>query len=379
MKKIVYAVYHDSNSEERSKELLQCCKVMGQVHFISLSEPEEVGGVETYVVDKKNPFALFNFLSITKKVIKNEKPDIIVLHDNDCSALIPFIKKNYSNIPIIYDSSELYIPMAGEKNKINWRDGIVIGIKEIITSFRKVYEKKYLKEADVVIAANIERAKIMKKYFGLLETPLVFDNIHRIESEFNLEECKKKYEGIFDDSGFNILFGGGISETRNTFRYITEIEKMDERYRLIIVGSSSEVGRKKYEKLKEKISDSKVIYLGMLPREEFRYCLSKSQINIISFDHLSYNNKFCASGKCYEGLFEGKPILASTNPPLERLCCDYGVGISSDNIVEAIIELDKNYKQYVDNVDKYVKCLKYENRIERLAEKIEDRLSRVNS
>ena len=220
MKKVVYAVYHDVNHEARSMELLHCCKLLGDVEFVSIKKPVGVDNITSHIINKKSPFALLNFISKIKKVIAKVKPDVIVLHDNDCAAVIPFAKKKCKNAMIIYDSSELYIPMEGKRHKVNFNNGIKIAIKQKLSSFRKYYEKKYLKQADLVFAANIERAEIMKKYFNLSEVPSIFDNVHKIEDDYDLQACNEKWGEIFKGDTFNILFGGGINEERQTFDYI---------------------------------------------------------------------------------------------------------------------------------------------------------------
>lgn len=373
MRKIVYAVYHNCNKEERSKELLMLCKKLGEVHFVSYAKPDGVDGIKVSLIDKSSPFALFNFLKTAKKVIKKENPDVVVLHDNDCSALIPFVRKKFPNTKIVYDSSELYIDEGLTKKK-NKGNGIKIKLKAKLTSFRKKCEKKYLKDADVVIAANEERAEIMQRYFGLREMPIVFDNMHRIDLEYDKAECDKKFGHAFDDGKFNILFAGGINEERETFAYIEAFAKVADGCRLIIVGAASPVARARYEKMLDELGLDGVVYLGFITRAELRYCMTRSSASVVIFDKDSYNTKYCASGKCYESLFEGVPILASENPPLKRLCQTYNIGISNDRFDEAITALKDNYEFYRRGVEAYVGGLSYESRVDELAASIERKL-----
>ena len=67
--KIVYAVYHNVNSEARSMEFLQCCQKIGHVEFISYAYPKNVESVTAHVINKNNPFALFSFIKKAKKVL----------------------------------------------------------------------------------------------------------------------------------------------------------------------------------------------------------------------------------------------------------------------------------------------------------------------
>lgn len=369
MKKIVYGVYHDVNREARSHEMLECLCRVGKVDFVSYASVKDIDGINEHIIDKNSPFALFNFLNQMKKTILQVKPDIVMLHDNDCSALIPFVKKHIPEAKLLYDSSELYIPMPGWKAPFISPDGILVTLKLRITRFKRVCEKKYLKDVDTVFAANIERAKIMKDYFGLEKLPEVFDNIHRIEDEFDIDKCEEKFAGKFDDNGFNVLFAGGISEERKTFEYIESFKTLGSGFNLIIAGTASPKALSQYKSMT--VNCDNIHYIGLVTRAELRYCMQKSQASVVIFDCETYNTKYCASGKCYESLFEGVPILASENPPLKRLCTESKIGVSDNNYADAIRKVKENYVEYVESVEKYIKQLNYDERLNKLTKIIE--------
>ena len=376
MMKIVYVVYHDLNKEARSMEMLKCLETIGKVHLVSYVTPDNSDDVDVNLVDKKSPIALFLFLKLAKKVLLRVSPDIIVLHDSDCSVLLPFIKKKLPNSTLVYDSSELYIRGDFSNNrKLFGNDGFLIWVKQKITKFRSKYEKKYLKYADLVFAANVERANIMKDYFELSETPSIFDNIHRIDDCYDEKVCTEKYAQFFENDSFNILFAGGISEERKTFDYIKAFSRVDKNVKLNIVGSASSVALKQYKCLiKELDIEDKVQYWGFVTRAELRYLMQKSHASVVIFDMDSYNTLYCESGKCYESLFEGTPILASENPPLKRLCEKNMIGVSDNNYDEGILRLMENYSDYVESVTEYVRSIDYDGRINRLAQQIKSKV-----
>lgn len=374
MREIVCVIYHDCNREARSMELLQCFSKLGRVHYVSYAKPKGMDDIACYLVDKKNPLALLAFISKAKKVIRKVKPEIVLLHDNDCSVLVPFIKRNFPDTKIVYDSSELYIPMPGVKETRDKSESILLYIKQRATGFRQKYEKRYLKDADMVIAANIERAEIMKEYFSLSQLPTVFDNIHRIDDEFDEKECEKKLAPVFKEDCFNILFAGGIGAERHTYDYIRGVNDAKVQCNLVIAGSASKMAVEQYEALIAELGMQNVTYVGMLTRAQLRYCMRKSQASVVVFDKKSYNTIYCASGKCYEGLFEGIPILASENPPLKRLCEENGVGISDDNFARGIERLYDNYEVACSSVVTYVNRLDYEKRLCILEKEIRNNL-----
>lgn len=359
----MFIAYHDIRTEARSQEILECAKRLGDTTvFVSYSEPFESVGVKS-ILTSKGKRRYFAFIRDAIKSIRHENPDIIVLHDNYTAAILRWVYKYRKDIRIIYDSSELYI------------DGKPKSFKELVARHMRYFEKKYLKHADFVIAANIERAMIMKDYFNLTKLPIVFDNIHRIDDEYDITECDSKYHYLFNDNVFYIVYAGGIHKERMTFEITHAVGTLGNKYRLIILGSANPKDKEEFDLMITKKEFSNIFYLGFIPRDEWRYILQRSHISVSAFDQDTVNNIYCASGKLYESLFEGKPILTSTNPPLKRICNDYRVGISTDNFLEGILELEKHYDEYCKNVEQYIATLNYEDRINALAEKIKEKLN----
>ena len=240
-------------------------------------------------------------------------------------------------------------------------------MKQKLTSFRKSYEKRYLNRCDVVIAANDERAVIMKDFFKLNRLPIIFDNMHKIEDEIDFMDCNRRFQGIIKDNNhFNIVFAGGISPERKTIEYIKSVMSLGKRYNLIIAGSATQKAKKEFKQVKSRDVNNQIHYVGFISRAELRYLFKMCQASVIIFDKYSLNTLYCASGKLYESIFEFTPILTSENPPLRRLCEVNNIGVSNDNYGDGILMLDQNYDVYKKSLFDYVKKLKYEDRIESL-------------
>lgn len=360
--KVAFIVYHDLKTEARSQEILACAKMIGKE--IILVSPSSFADDELYLTleSKGGYLKYFHFVRLAIKTIKKENPDIIILHDNTTAIILRWLIKKKTKKFIIYDSSELYINTKKRS------------LKEKLASFMNNYEKKYLKYADLVIAANIERAIIMKDYFELSNLPIVFDNIHKITDQYDLEKCNEKYGQYFEEQKFYIVYGGGIAKSRRTFDFIDAVINLGPKYVLLIAGS---IDNNDYEEFKNIVKNNEhqnVHYLGFLPRNEWRYLINKSHITASAFQEDTVNNINCASGKVYESLFEGKPVLTSENPPLKRLCVDDQVGVSNNDFYNGILELERNYNYYLEHVDKYIKSINYDKRIDILADTIKEEL-----
>lgn len=356
--KVMFVVYHDLKNEARSQEILECAKLLGDTTLVSYSQPIKSKNYK-YIETGKGKRKYLQFIISAIKAIITEKPDIIILHDNYTALLIPVIKRYLKKTKIIYDSSELYI----EKNDFK-------SIKWIVAEQFRLLEKKYLRSADVVIAANIERATIMKQYYKLSKTPLIFDNIHKIDEEYNLEECEKKYSHIFNNDTVNILYAGGIGKKRLTFELAKAVGNLGENYSLNVIGSTTDKDKKLFIDFLDKEKINNVKYIGFVPRNELRFLLKKSFISVSIFSQDSINNINCASGKLYESLFEITPVLTSENPPFKRICNDFGIGVSTSDFERGIKDLEKNYAFYRKNISNYISSINFNDRISSLTKNI---------
>lgn len=363
--KALFALYHDYNFEARAPELIEILKLLGvtEISLVTYERPCNLPEVNVHL-SKKDKLKFFHFVHESIKWIRKEKPDLVLLHDNASAPILAYLVKRHFKGRIIYDSSELYIDKLKAKS-----------MKYLIARIRPYCEKKYLKHADVVIAANEERAEIMQEYFSLREKPLVLDNIHKIEDEYNENDCRKKYSKYSDSDSFLAVYGGGVSVDRRTNELADTVAKLGKDYSLLIAGLGDETEIEKLNDLIKKNESSNVHYLGRLPRAEWRYLTTIAKCSISLFAQDTPNNKYCASGKFYESLLEGTPVIASTNPPLANACKKYGFGVSSNDLAGSLIEMKKNYIRYKESAMLFAKKYDYKARLPLLSKQIKDRLA----
>ena len=151
--KVVFVVYHDLSTEARSLEMLLALKSkFTNVKCVCRKKPE--GNLSQGCISPVNKgHEYVRFLKIARKVIKDECPDLLVLHDEFTAQFIGLGKKIGSYI--IYDSSELNV-----KRKLP-------GFKNKICKLLYIIERINIKKADLVFAANQERLEIMKRNMNI--------------------------------------------------------------------------------------------------------------------------------------------------------------------------------------------------------------------
>jgi len=89
------------------------------------------------------------------------------------------------------------------------------------------------------------------------------------------------------------------------------------------------------------------------------------------------NNKFCASGKIYEFVFEGLPVITTENLPLVDLVKRHHIGVSSDNYYNGIITIYKDYLYYKENVLSFAKRIDVDINNQQLVKLIKERIHRI--
>ena len=359
---VVYTVYHDLRWEARSREVLEALQKFSEVHIVTYADiPEACKNNRTHVHIVRSMFGIpgtryLDFINCTRNVLKSVKPEMVLFHD--FAMLVPWTKKHLPSTKIVYDQSELVI------------DRKVRSLKTYCLSIFDNIEKRNVNQVDVYISANQERAEIAKDYFGLDNSIIVFDNMHRIDDAFDEESCDKKFSVLLRKSSFPVVYGGGIREDRGTYEMADAFGKLGSDYNLIVAGN--DWGNKdKFLSYLDKNTITNVDFIGFIDRTEWGYLLSRTNASMVFFLQNTINNTYCASGKMYESLFLGKPIVCSTNPPLKHLCEKYHCGVCSDDLTTAIEELRSNYDEYLAGVKRFVEDTDYDGRLDKLAHSIQ--------
>ena len=365
--KVVFPIYHDMQFQSRPQECIEAMKLMGASEIVMVtSAPWALCPNGVRLIQAKHDDALryMHFYKKAIQTIKTEKPDIVMLHDDFTAPILRWLITNRFKGKIIFDESELYID---EKKTIR-------SIKDIGFSFLPYCEKKYLKKVDALIAANRERAEIMMKIYDLPQMPIILENMRRLMVEPDWKLCEKKYGFLFRENSLTVLYGGGVKTNRRTLELAGTIKRLGAGYKLIITGGGDPREIQKLKNLMGNNPSDNIHYVGLVPRGEWKYLITKSDICVSIYDQNTYNNKYCASGRFYEGILEGVPVMATENPPMKNACDNYGFGVSSEDLEAGLLELRNNYRHYKDNAEKFAVECKYEERIPRLAQQIEERL-----
>lgn len=358
--KILLISYDYFKYDGRLRELIKVAKELGEVTYITRGSDGETPQEASHIVYQDRGYSNF-ILFVCSQVQRIGRLDMVFI-DNRKGIIPGFLAKKLTGAKyVVQDCRELYDmkSAAGIPGKI----GCVV-------------EKIFTRRSDVVIAANPFRAKIMVKMFGLKKEPLNYENIRRLEytSEDQRQQVEEECGEFFSEKKFRIISTAGCDMSRTTGKMVEAMKGLGEAYELLLIGESDEEDELI---VRETIKDLGLTNVKILPRMDqnhLKYFIQNSQVGMVTYHQRDLNNKYCASGKIFEFLFEGKPVVTSTNPPLKEFCEKYKVGQASDDYEQAIREVSERYGQWENSVQRFVSKVHVEKNNLKLAEKIREEL-----
>lgn len=338
-KNILLISYSKLEYDGRLRELIKLAQLWGNVACISRSERIDLQknkiirqdifkykGIGSYIV-----FVLYCIL----RAFSLSYTDIIIA-DNRKAVLPVWIIKKIMRVKIsIYDARELYI---------------LKDVKHLAGKLGCIVEILFNKSFDVILAANEERANIMWQYYNLAQKPLVFPNIRRLtyDCTFCEEKVKKKYVNDFREK-WKLVITDGCTTARGFNNLLKIMPQLGKDFCLYILGKSTNADLERTKEFIEREHIDNIKIIGLVDQNELKWILKHCDIGIVSYGQQDLNNIYCASGKIYEFVFEGIPIVTTTNPPLMSFCHQYGVGECGDDYLESITKIVLNYNWYQNN------------------------------
>ncbi|HUG37997.1 MAG TPA: glycosyltransferase [Candidatus Limnocylindrales bacterium] len=257
----------------------------------------------------------FAFARAFVAAVREEAPDVIHAHDY---YLGPpgAIGARLTGARLLYDAHELNLPEPG-----GWRRSPLLRLFATL-------ERLTIPRADLVIAANAERAERMAAHYGLPEPPLVVQNI----PDHSGERAPGRDGDGGDDghkgggSAFVLVYQGVIILRRGLGRILDALARLPAGYRLVIVGGGPDADRLPAEVAARGL-EARVELRGRVPRAELEGILRECDAGVLTYGYDSLNDRLCAPNKIFEYARAGLPVLATDQAPLRRMVWGYNLGV----------------------------------------------------
>ena len=285
--------------------------------------------------NSKNIF--FQFIAMFNLTIKYiKKVDIIFLDNRKASTLFSFVNFFYRTEKfVIQDMRELYT------------------LHEAYPTYSKIgtfFEHFQAKKSNLVIVCNDHRKRLVKKLLSPKnivsfenKRALQFTTTNKDINDYSKHNFINFFNGDvidFNNNKLKFISTGGINLKRGTERII-DAAKKNKNIVLYLVGKSSKSDINEFIHLTKNCKN--IFYLGEIPFNKLHSLLHFMNVGIVNYGLDNLNNRYCASGKIYEYLSLGMPVLVTPNKPLLKTISKYNCGISSSDFAEGFNSMILNY------------------------------------
>lgn len=343
---ILFVTFSDYENDGRTKDLLQVAKMFGKVQMLGMPSCK----FKNLHINKSVLYMWF-LCRVVYKAFLAGKVDCIFIDNYHAALPGMIIKLLWHPNTVIQDVRELYT---------------YSNLPSMAGKFFIYCEKKLMQQADVVICANQYRSVICKALYNLKNLPIVYENMHWIRVKSHDKNVKDTI----------VISTDGLKLNRELEKFLLSKKEIDDSVKYYIVGAYND---KEYQYAKKIISehDLKNIHiLGKLSRQQLGDLISNCDIGIVKYNFDDLNNIFCASGKIYEFLMMGLPVVTTEHFELKKLCDTYGVGVSDNSFSDGINHVLGNYSKYIDNVASFQRFMMKRNVMLELYENIKNRIDR---
>lgn len=345
---ILYGTYE---YDGRVKRLVEVLESIGTVLLIDIAAEVKFGDkglLKRRKVDItryrsvvwRHLYFLFNVINETIRC----RPRVIV--GADYFSIIPArLASRLSKALFLYDAHELIIP----------EPGIALNGRE---RFWYLAEKLSIKSANLVIATNEDRARLMQTHYKLIDNPLVVRNIPPLSDICDkIEKILETYPDLVRKKPNELLliYQGDISMERGIEKFVAALKYLPEDYRLVVVGGGPDI-EKLIEIGRVHVMENRLSFLGPVENTLLPTITSMMDIGLAAYSFKGLNNIYCSPNKIYEYAQSGLPVVATNQLMLLRIVEKYGIGelFGEDDSPKKIAEL---IKYVVENKNLYKKAL----------------------
>lgn len=316
------------NSSQREKIAVPNGKYLekqyGDYKFVHVCAPEfEGNGV-------KRMLSLYRFAKNVNSICENfEKPDVVLQNIHP-----PF------DYPIVRMAKKLNAKYIAEAWDL-WPQAFVtyglISAKNPLMKWAYSMEKRYYYAADEIVFTFLGAFDYLKKHGWMKEQGgrIDPDHLHYINNGIDLEKFDQdciKYPrpdtDMNDNNLYRIVYLGTINRVNNVKTLIdaASLLQNNSRYMFFIYGDGAD-----RNKLEQYIVDNNIKNVVFKERrisyEECAWVVSQATVNIMNY-HSGFGQWGVSSGKMFQYLAAGKPIVCNINIGYDNVIKDNNLGVS---------------------------------------------------
>lgn len=274
------------------------------------------------------------YRELCREVAGTRQYSVVHCHDLNTLPAGYGLSKKF-RLRLVYDSHELFNDMAG-KNRIEKWIGTCV-------------EKRLIAKADAMITVNeLLKNEFVKRYKSLPPITILQNVPERPSAHQDIPDDYFRDKYGLDAQDMILIYQGGLNPHRGLHLVISAMEKLPERYRLILLGDGR-IRRRLEEEVQRRHLQSRVFFHEQVPADRLLGYTRQAHIGLVMYENTCLNNYLSTPNKIFEYMAAGIPTIASDHPgkrvvEIERtgICTDE----TPEGIVNAIHRIESDYDEY---------------------------------
>lgn len=361
----------------RAQRMIEILTGLGRVTLVDIKPSVEISGKAIAGI-KRFPVAISPTSSKSTRHLRlwrvalhtawKYQPDIVVA-ENFFTTFPGWLAAKMTRALLVYDAYELIIPEPGKP--MSHRD-----------RFWYLCERWTVKRANLVIAANPERANLMAEHYGLAQTLEYMRNLPPQRSQIPVDDIVQTYPALArrDEAERIILYQGDVSLNRGLSRFVAAMAHMPSSYRLVVAGDGPDLPRLQ-ELTTDLTSQGRFAALGRVPNYLLPTITAQADVGIVTYPYEGLNNIYCAPNKLFEYAQAGLPVISTDQPPLKAMVEKYDIGklLGRDDgpmeVADALRNIAEHKGWYCDRLSDFVSAHTWHDEAARVRRCIEQVLA----
>jgi glycosyltransferase involved in cell wall biosynthesis len=226
-----------------------------------------------------------------------------------------------------------------------------------------------------VIAANSERAAVMREHYRLPVMPTVVGNVPpKSASVFDGDDVLDRFPSLRKAApgDVHVVYMGDIDFDRGLGVFVESAAWLPPKFKLVFVGGGPHLGR--VEEL-ARADPGRFVAVGQVAHAHVHDVIRCADIGYVTYKMVGLNNLLCAPNKIYEYANAGLPILSTCQHTVRRIFSEHRIGrlvgcdalVTPKEIATALQELAGNLADYRRELEPFLSHYSWQAESSRLA------------
>lgn len=348
----------------------RACDALAREHDVTLLclQGQGLYTSDRYAIVRTNPtrrygriWRVLSFWVTFIRMARRMRPDIVYAHD----FYLPFggwLAARLSGARYVYDAHELIVPTNG--HFVSRAEGWFYRLERLIA-----------RRIDLIIAANPERAEVMREHYRLRATPVHVRNTPPTPvGGFADADVLSRYPGLrrADAGDVHVVYMGDMLLARGLGVLVDSLPFLPAHFKLVFVGNGPDL-----EEMRRRAAartDDRLRVIGPVPHAEVFDVVRQGDIGYVSYSMLTMNELLCAPNKVIEYAQAGLPMVSTCQPTIRNIFAAHPMGrlvgcgepVSPKEVAEALVAVAAERERYAPEFGRFLQANTWEMEVERL-------------